>query len=145
MSEGKLIWEDKEFNKNPFRVPDGYFNQLSDRIMSRVTGQSAGSVRKSHRIIRPWIVWISSAAAVLVLGWFGFQSLYLKPHQEIVFQERLALFADYFSEELHGGQLADYLYENQIDMTSSSTVDYNYLLQSEPEITEELIYESVSF
>lgn len=145
MSEEKYIWEDKKFNKNPFRVPDGYFDHLSDRILSRVNENPVESIKVSHRILRPWMVWVSSAAAVLIMGWFGFQNLYLRPHQEAVFQEGVSLFVDYYAQELHEGELANYIADHQIDLTTSSAVDYNYLIQIEPEMTEEMIYESVNF
>lgn len=145
MSEEKYVWEGKEFNKNPFRVPDGYFDYLPDRILSRITEEPVTSGKPSHRIIRPWMVWVSSAAAVLVMGWFGFQNLYLKPHQEVLFQEGVSLFVDYYAQELHEGELVNYIIDNQIDLTASSSVDYEYLIQIEPEMTEEMIYESVNY
>jgi hypothetical protein len=145
MSEEKYSWEVKEFNKNPFHVPDGYFDHLSDRILSHVTENPGATATVQHRIIRPWMVWVTSAAAVLIMGWFGFQNLYLKPHQEALFQEGVSLFVDYYAQELHAGELADYIADQQIDLTTTSAVDYNYLIQIEPEMTEEMIYESINY
>ena len=77
MNEEKYIKE-KMGTKNPFTVPEGYFEQLSDRIMSRLPGQDEHTVTdantmldaqqkpaRTHRL-RPWLAAASIAALVAV-------------------------------------------------------------------------------
>ena len=68
--------------KNPFRVPDGYFDTLADRIMSQLPEQPAAIVhveapkQKSRFVaLRPWI--FSAAASILAVVMVT--SLYFRP------------------------------------------------------------------
>ena len=89
------------------------------------------------------MVWVSGIAAVLVLGWFGLRTFYLKPLQEVRFQENITLFVDYYGEELHEGQLAGFLEDNKIDLKRQTTTDVNEIIQMDPDLAEEYVYESV--
>ncbi len=57
----------RKFGKeNPFTVPEGYFDSLTDRIMDvlpREESRLAVTCRKKHRIGMHWIGWCSIAAA----------------------------------------------------------------------------------
>ncbi len=144
MSEDRFSWEKEGFNKNPYRVPEDYFDTLADRILRRITRQPDRIPFQNKRIIKPWMVWVSGVAALLVVGWFGFRNFYLKPQQENLFQEQVALFVDFYAGELHEDQLANYIEENQIELTGDQPgVDYNNLISLEPVITEEAVYESL--
>ena len=145
MEEQKYNWQGAKFQQDPFKVPEGYFDTLSDRILRRIDQDSSIQAVRRTTIMRPWMAWVSGIAAALVIGWFGFSELYLKPHQELRFQEELAVFVDYYGEELHEGQLAGYFEQYNIEVTLKSGVDYQDLILTDPENTEELIYESIDF
>jgi len=80
-----------------------------------------------------------------LVGWLGVHKFYREPMKEVTYQEKIELFVDFCGGELHEGQIASYLEDNRIDIKSQSTADMNELIQIEPELTEEYIYESVGF
>lgn len=53
-------------NKNPFNVPENYFETLSDRIMDRLTQENKLEVKKVS-LWKKSMPWFSAAAAVLIL------------------------------------------------------------------------------
>lgn len=62
--------EDKELREmfgqqNPFRVPEGYFDTLTERVMSNLPDRKPQEARKSKLVaLRPWLY---AAACVVVL------------------------------------------------------------------------------
>ncbi|MDE7374542.1 MAG: hypothetical protein K2M86_04355 [Odoribacter sp.] len=62
-------FDDKYKKKNPFTVPDGYFDDLTERVMRRVEEKKT---RKKVRFFRSYMGW----AAVLVGALFVTQVLY---------------------------------------------------------------------
>ncbi len=145
MNKEKNIWEDNRFRKDPYKVPEGYFAGFPDRMMERLSQSALVVHTEKHRLLRPWMAWVSGIAAVLVIGWFGIRTYYWKPLQEVRFQEDIALFADFYGEELHEGQLAGFFEDNKIDIIKQATTEVNELIQIEPDLAEEYIYESVGF
>jgi len=145
MNTNKNILEDIRDGKDPFKVPEDYFMNFPDRMMERINHSDIQVPVSRKRILRPWMAWVSGIAAVLVIGWFGLGNYYFKPLQEDRFQEGIALFVDYYGGELHEGQLAGYIEENKIELTDQSALVENALIQIEPGLAEEYIYESVGF
>ncbi len=145
MTTEKYKWESDGFRKDPFSIPEGYFESLGDRIISRIDPVSEAPVAERRSLVRPWMTWVSGIAAVLVLGWFGLREFYLKPHQETQIQESLSHFSDYYGEELNEGQLAGFVADYEVEVSFQTQVDYQDLINAEPESTEELIYESIIF
>lgn len=143
MEKEKFNWEFDRFRKDPYMLPDGYFEGFADRMMERLKQPIPVMIPEHRRIIRPWMAWVSGVAAVLVFGWFGVRNLYLKPLQEVRFQESIALFVDYCGGELHEGQLAGYFEDNKIEVKGQATSDVNELIEIDPDLAEEYIYESV--
>ena len=112
--------------------------------MDRVQSEAPSGMQKT-KLLRPWLAWVSSAAAILVIGWIGIQAWYLKPLQESRLQESISLMVDYYGEELHEGELAGFIEDNQIYMNIPRSEDVMEVIQIEPDMTEEYIYESVGF
>jgi hypothetical protein len=50
--------------KNPFRVPDGYFDTLPERILCRIDTLPKTESKRSSRTI---VMWLSALAAVITL------------------------------------------------------------------------------
>jgi hypothetical protein len=50
--------------KNPFRVPDGYFDSVPERIMSRIDTLQVPETKRSSRSL---VMWLSASAAAIVL------------------------------------------------------------------------------
>jgi len=145
MNKENYIWENEGFRKDAFKVPDGYFAGFPDRMMEKLNQPVPVLTLQRRRLIRPWMAWVSGIAAIFIIGWFGFHNFYLKPLQEVRFQENISLFVDYYGGELHEGQLAGYFEENSIDIIKEASTEVNELIQIEPDLAEEYIYESVGF
>jgi hypothetical protein len=145
MNKENYIWENQEFRKNPYRVPDEYFASFPDRIMDRIMDEQIDESVNYKRLLKPWMAWASSIAAVLIIGWFGVRSFYWKPLQEVRLQEQIALVVDYYGNELNEGRLAGYLIDNNIEVHNTTESEVNALIQMEPDLAEEFIFESVGF
>lgn len=58
-------------------------------------------------------------------------------------QQDLSLLVDYFADELHEGQLAGFVEDYDVEVTFKTGVDYQDLIESEPEAAEDIIYQSL--
>ncbi len=145
MNKDKYIWEVEQFRKDPFQIPDGYLAGFEDRMMERLNQADVASPDQRRTLIRPWMAWVSGIAAVLVIGGFGIRTYYWKPLQEVRFQENISLLVDFYGGELNEGKLAGYFEENKIDVKVQPRTEVNELIQIEPDLAEEYIYESVGF
>ena len=77
-----MNYEEKEMQErfgkgNPFRVPEGYFDQLTDRVMAQLPEreQQAEKISLSGRhpksrlvTLRPWLYAAACTVAVVVMG-----------------------------------------------------------------------------
>jgi hypothetical protein len=77
-----MNYEEKEMQErfgkgNPFRVPEGYFDQLTDRVMAQLPEreQQAEQISLSDRhpksrlvALRPWLYAAACTVAVVVMG-----------------------------------------------------------------------------
>jgi len=88
MNEEKYI-EEKLGKRNPFLVPDGYFDSFADRLMQQlperpVHDEASPEVRKPARMVqmRRWL-YAAACAVVLVVGAWVWQSL---PDAEVATQ-----------------------------------------------------------
>jgi hypothetical protein len=91
------------------------------------------------------MAWVSGAAALIIVGWMGIRNYYWMPLQENRFQESIALMVDYYGEELHEGELAGYFEDNRIEVLGQGAADMMQVIQIEPDMAEEYIYESVGY
>jgi hypothetical protein len=144
MDEEKYIWEKEGFRKDPYRVPEGYFADFAGKVMERLKDE-APIQERNVRLFRPWMAWVSGAAALIIVGWMGIRNYYWMPLQENRFQESIALMVDYYGEELHEGELAGYFEDNRIEVLGQGAADMMQVIQIEPDMAEEYIYESVGY
>lgn len=145
MENEQYIWERDHFKKDPFRIPDHYFDEFADRLMDRILSETGTSQKERKLRFSPWVAWVSGIAAVLVAGWFGFNSFYRDSVQETRYQENLSFLVDYYGEELHEGQLAGFLADNGLFVGSITGSDFDDLIQEDPALAEEIVYESVGY
>lgn len=119
MNEEKYFKEQMG-SKNPFTVPEGYFEQLSDRIICRLPAdeeQSAATHDKQPafmRRLRPWLA-AASVAAVAVISatlFFGKSSDDMSQRQE---DEAMIAYNDgYNDNDTYAEEEADYaMVDNQ--------------------------------
>lgn len=61
---------DKKKEKNPFRIPEGYFEEVNKKIISATSGKSHG-VRRSgvSSRFRPYLLAAASIAAFMILSY----------------------------------------------------------------------------
>ncbi len=104
----------KQFgNTNPFRVPEGYFEHLSQQIMDRLPAQEivlpARKVTMWHRL-RPYSVAAAVCAVVFGVGILGMQKFGTSSSQSV----------DMFSnnEEYTIDQVVDYAMVDNVTMYS---------------------------
>ena len=92
MKMEKDIFENKAL---PFTVPEGYFDALPERIMSRIQTEENRPAAKG-RIIRmlPYRKWIAAAACVLLI--FAGATLYLTISQKQLVMAEIAIDDDFF-------------------------------------------------
>ena len=68
----------KELNdikkQNPFKVPENYFENLSERIMSQTSATEAGIPKKS--IVRRLRPFLAMAASVALFALIGYTAIY---------------------------------------------------------------------
>jgi hypothetical protein len=145
MENEKYIWERDHFKKDPYRIPDHYFDDFANRLMERVNCDPGNSQKERKLRLSPWVAWVSGIAAILVVGWLGFNSFYRTSAQETRLQENLSFLVDYYGEELHEGQLAGFLADNGLFVGSMSGSDLDDLIQVDPGLAEEIVYESVGY
>lgn len=145
MKTKNYFWEDEQYRKDQYTVPEGYFAGFPDRMMERLTQEVSIEPLKKQRLIKPWMAWVSGIAAAIIIGWFGVRAYYWEPLQEVRFQENIALFVDFYGAEFHEGQLAGYMEDNKIDLKKQVSAEVNELIQMDPDLAEEYIYQSVGF
>lgn len=145
MNKENYIWENDRFRKDPYQVPEGYFAEFPDRMMDRIDLEMKKSSGAAKHLLRPWMAWVSGVAAFLVFGWFGIRTFYIQPLQETRYQEDISMLVEFYSQELHEGQLASYFADNKIDLELQSQEDASFIIQIDPDLAEEYIYESVGF
>ena len=74
MEKNRDILEREDLKRRPFTVPEGYFDQLQERLgaIPRESAPDAGMQRPSEgterRWIRPAMVWAAGIAALLAVG-----------------------------------------------------------------------------
>jgi hypothetical protein len=127
---------DKNAEKSPFRVPDGYFEEVNSKIISATTGtcKSASKPRLSIRF-RPYLLAVASVAGFIILSYTAIKLTFL---QRINPQT---------SEVIPGGYFSPYF--NEIDIfsleenTESLTIPEEGPDVSNAEIIEYLVLENI--
>ena len=107
--------------KNPFRVPEGYFNALPQRVMERIREEGQAGQPKRRRKSR---FFIRLTAAAVLTGFFSLAGLmmYEQSHPLTPYQETASIASA--SEIEYGDELLDYA------MLDNSDIEY-YLTVAE--------------
>jgi vacuolar-type H+-ATPase subunit F/Vma7 len=117
----------KELNdikkQNPFKVPENYFENLSERIMSQTSATEAGIPKKS--IVRRLRPFLAMAASVALFALIGYTAIYYinNPHRRS-------------SSSVAASDKYNSIYLNEIDIsTLEENVADNETLIEIPEIS----------
>ena len=118
----KMNWHQQAKEKNPFKVPGGYFEGLESRIMQRIQEEEASTpVRKLNMGI---IRWVSGVAAALVIGFIGFHQFHLKPAQV---EQDLYSLVEYYAQDMDDVTLAMILSDDVLESGGDSETNANLL------------------
>jgi hypothetical protein len=127
----------KGLGSDPFPAPEGYFNNLSERIQARIT-QEDEPMQQSTKVVRLAPRWYYAAAAVAILGLAIWLINPLRkttvPVAEATEEEVQTLLADVSNQEL-----IDYLQMSAFDVTVSVSLteeEQEELLEAELETFE---------
>ena len=111
-------------NSNPFTAPDGYFDTLQERIMSRIQAEE-NLMKAERRVIRmtPWRTLVAAAACILLI--FTVSTLYLTHSNKHQFVAEMKIDDDFYSW-LYASEEATWLAESlNIDMPENFEIDYS--------------------
>lgn len=120
-------------DKNPFRVPDQYFEEVSREVFNRTTG--TGGIKGKNRIIRfvkPALMLAAAMIAFVIISYTGLRLLF--PEYEKTENNYTELFyqfnetdlidvlieqkPDYGIQSADPDEIIDYLLDNNIDYTA---------------------------
>ena len=106
----KDIFDNKS---NPFTVPDGYFDSLQERIMSRIEAEE-NLLKEESRIVRmiPWRTLVAAAACILLI--FAGAALYVTHTDKQAFVAEMVIDEDFY-QWLYVSDAATWLAES-LDM-----------------------------
>ena len=112
-------------NNNPFTVPDGYFDTLQERIMSRIQAEDNMMKAGGGRIIRmtPWRTLVAAAACILLI--FSVSTLYLTHSNKQQLVAEMVIDEDFY-QWLYASEEATWLAESlDFDMPENFEFDYS--------------------
>jgi len=116
-----------------YRIPDGYFDRLPDRVMNRINHEGAYPSVKSGPRLKKLYSWISAAAAVIILGWLGLSGPLRESSQERRMEERLNWFVEFSKGDLNEGVLVEYWVDNDLELEGQLSTDEVDLLDYYPD------------
>jgi len=130
---------DEKLRRNPYSVPDGYFEKLPDRMFSAVRENSLKEAQRP-RGIRRFAPYASLAAAMLVLLSVG--SLLIKRtliQEDSANLDNLTAYFDITS--LSETDATYYSYDCEKDLTDEDIIDYLIQIGASAETVHELTQE----
>lgn len=118
-------WKDGSNGANPFKVPEGYFEELEEKVMQQISSMPHVYHKKSRSI--KMVSWISGIAATLLIGLIGFQQFHLKPQNEILKQEMLFSVIEYYAQDLDDVSFAAMMAEHEVLQDAPAQTDNDLL------------------
>lgn len=107
---------DKYEKKNPFSVPEGYFDQLADRVMERVKQEEKPQRAKFIQIIKPYI----GLAAIFLIAFLVMPAVLSKVvHPEQLLKKEnnsVASKEEWIEEEI--------FFDSQFNPTNEEIIEY---------------------
>lgn len=102
--------------ETPFGVPDGYFDSFSDRLQQRISGREGHAKKSVIRRLKPQIAWVTSIAAVVIIGFSAYK--FLIPHPKPV--------------QLSKAAISSYLQEQAYSLDDNTLIDEDETLDEVP-------------
>ncbi|MBN1599615.1 MAG: hypothetical protein JW894_15075 [Bacteroidales bacterium] len=124
---------------NPFSVPDGYFEQFPDKMMSRIMrgkkDYQPGIIRLHTSVLKVAV----SAAAVLIIGIISFK-LFVRNNNDNLTKEQIASVLELEFYDLDEGMNLYTSDDQEYDLIGSETADADY----KDEIIQYLVDEDIA-
>lgn len=121
--------------KNPFLVPPGYFQESRGRIMGIIAEENHNA--RAHTVfLRTAVYWAGGIAAALLIGFFLFQNLYMKPQKEVRMAQEINWFINSAGPDLNEVSLASFVADEEIELYSKEDEDRNLERSSLLELTD---------
>ena len=124
--------------KNPFRVPENYFNEVNRKILSNTSGSIEKPGISSFRSFRPLLAAAAALAALIVIGFFAMKLLSpstgYQEFSEILNPETEYYFIDIDLQSLEESAALTGIFEESPEVSSNEIIDY--LLYENIQITE---------
>jgi hypothetical protein len=116
--------------KSPFRVPDGYFEEVNKRIIAATSGNTTENRRtRSSFRIRPYLMAAASIAGFIILSFSAVRVLnhhrINQLHSELLREEEFSLYLndlDIYSLEENAGSVD--IYDQGPDVSKAEIIDY---------------------
>ena len=97
---------------NPFKVPDNYFEDFQSRMLDSIREEEKKEVRSIINL--PITRWLSGAAAILLLGFIGFQQLYINPHNDLRAEEAMYSVVEFFAMDVDDWTMTEIMADNEL-------------------------------
>lgn len=124
--------------ENPYKAPDGYFNDLENRVLERIAVQAPPRKILHMNFVR----WASSVAAVFLIGFIGVHQFYLRPIIVEAEQEAFVDVLTYYGDNLDTYSIATAMAEGEVfamENTSDEAEMADFLDLDEYIILEEML------
>lgn len=124
---------EKKERKNPFSVPEDYFEKVTEGLIDSVKETETGEKRSIITLMKPHLTFAAAMIALVIISYTGLRLIlpsdrqgyhdiadlteYLSSEvsQDLIIEEIVALNDEYIPEELPAGEIVDYLLENGVD------------------------------
>jgi len=120
----------KNSKKNPFNVPDGYFESFAERLQEKINepGIPAGRIA-GRKILRPAFTYITAFCVLVVFGIFISHSFHDSRNAQLNSETRMANLVQYSLENVDEQSLIDALLKSEteppaFEITKEEVVNY---------------------
>ena len=115
MIEEEKILKEQIGTKNPFKVPEGYFDNFADMMMERIKEQPMAPICTIEMpFYRKAPFWLSAAAVALVLGVSGL--FYLNNDANTIDESELIASQESITGDMYFDEAADYVMLDNTDI-----------------------------
>lgn len=115
MIEEEKFLKEQIGTKNPFKVPEGYFDHFADTMMERIKEQPLAPIRTIEPpFYRKAHFWLSAAAVALVLGVSGL--FYISNDASTIDEQELIASQENSAGDMYFDEAADYAMLDNTDI-----------------------------
>ena len=133
--------ESKIKNRNPYKVPDGYFDQLTENILEKAgsgseTKESRGKI---VRLVRPALMLAAAMTGLVIITWVGLKLIL--PDNTLNINTEYAEISDYHLNEIDEMSIIELLLEEE----STDDETYTDAEEEDSDIIEYLLDNNIDY